>query len=725
MVAEAGGVEPPASSDPSESPGVDALVSSLLFLCRYHGRQASRESLVAGLPLEQGRLAPPEFERAASRAGLSSQLVAGKLKAVNRALLPAVLLRGNESACVLTGLDRRAGIATVVYPELNEAEVKVGLKALEAEFSGWFIYAQPRFAFDERAGRAAPRNERHWFWGVIRENRGVYRDVLTSAVMINLFAVAMPLFIMNVYDRVVPNAAVETLWVLAAGAAIVISADLVLRILRSRFVDLAASRADIRLSSSIMERVLGIRMANRPASTGSFANSVHAFESVRSFIGSMSVVALVDLPFVLLFAGIVAMIGWPLVIPIVVGGLLVLGYALIAQRQLHRLSEQAMRAGAMRNATLVESLTDIETVKAFGVESRIQGDWEKVSVFLARNAARMRLISASVTSGAQWAQHAAGISVIIVGVYLTMDNALSMGGMIAAYLLSSRAMAPVAQAAALLMQYHQASAALDSLNEIMDEPVERPAGTSWVSRPRLSGAIEFRDVSFSYPQTGGVVLDHVSFRAKAGEHIGILGRNGSGKSTIEKLILGLYEPDEGAVLIDGVDARQIDPAELRRAVGYVPQDISLFHGSLRDNLTLGHADVDDERLLEAARLSGLAPLIDRHPEGFDRPMGERGQFVSGGQRQSIAIARALLNDPPMLVLDEPTGSLDHSSETAIKRNLQQVAEHKTLLVNTHRSSMLELVDRILVIDNGKLVADGPKNEVIEVLRQGKIPGGER
>lgn len=703
----------------------DPLVECLLFLCRYHGHSASRETLIAGLPLESGALAPPEFERAAGRAGMASQLVAVNLRSVNRALLPGVLLRADDTACVLTSLDRRAGTATVVYPELNQSEVTVSLRDLEQESTGWFIYVQPRFAFDERAGSAAPGHQDHWFWSVIRENRGLYRDVLTAAVMINLFAVAMPLFIMNVYDRVVPNAAVETLWVLAAGAFLVISADLVLRILRSRFVDRAASRADVKLSASIMERVLGIRMANRPSSTGSFANSVHAFESVRGFIGSMSVVALVDLPFVLLFAGIVALIGWQLVIPVIIGALGVLIYALIAQRQLQRLSEQAMRAGAMRNATLVESLTDIETVKAFGVESRIQGEWERTSVFLAQNAARMRLLSASVTSGAQWAQHAVGISVIIVGVYLSMDNALSMGGMIAAYLLSARAMAPIAQAAALIMQYHQSAAALESLDEIMNQPVERPAGKSWVSRPRLSGSIEFRDVTFSYPQTGGVVLDHVSFRVSAGEHIGVLGRNGSGKSTVEKLILGLYEPDQGAVLIDGVDARQIDPAELRRAVGYVPQDISLFDGSLRDNLTLGHPDVDDERLLEAIRLSGLGPMVDRHPDGFDRPMGERGKLVSGGQRQSIAIARALLHDPPMLVLDEPTGSLDHSSEVAIKQNLQEVIRQKTLLVNTHRSSMLDLVDRILVIDSGKLVADGPKDEVVEALRQGRISGGQR
>ncbi len=703
----------------------DSLTECLIFLSRYHGTPISRESAIAGLPLENGRLAPPEFERAAHRAGLSSQLESRKVRSVNPALLPAVVLTAGDSACVLTDVDTQAGLATVVYPELNEAEVEVPLDRIESDSTGWLIYVQPRFRFDDRAGRIAPEHDEHWFWGVIRQNRGLYRDVLIAAFMINLFAVAMPLFIMNVYDRVVPNAATETLWVLGAGVMLVISADLLLRVMRSRFVDLAASRADVKLSSAIMERVLGMRMANRPASTGSFANTVHAFESVRSFIGSMSVIALVDLPFVLLFAGIVALIGWQLVIPIVIGALGILLYALVAQSRLQRLSDDAMGAGSMRNATLVEGLTDIETVKAFGAESRIQADWEKTSVFLARNAARMRLLSSSVTSGAQWAQHAVGIAIIVIGVHLIMEGELSMGGMIAAYLLSTRAMAPIGQAAGLLMQYHQSATALNALDEVMAQPVERPTGKSWIRRPVLKGEIEFRHVNFSYPEAGGEALDDVSFRIAAGEHVAVLGKNGSGKTTIEKLILGFYEPDSGAVLIDGVDARQIDPAEVRRAVGYVPQDISLFQGSLKDNLLLGTTEVDDERVVEVANLSGLSSLINRHPEGFDMPVGERGQRVSGGQRQSIAIARALLHDPPMLVLDEPTGSLDHSTEALIKRNLKQLAEEKTLLVNTHRSSMLDLADRILVLDAGKVVADGPKEEVIEALRQGRIAGADR
>lgn len=555
---------------------------------------------------------------------------------------------------------------------------------------------------------------------MIAENRRLYRDVLIAAVMINLFAVAMPLFVMNVYDRVVPNHATDTLWVLSAGIFVVLVADLLLRMMRSWFVDLGASRADVKLSASIMERVLGMKMANRPASAGSFAANIQSFESVRSFMSSLTVVALVDLPFVLLFMTIIAIIGLPLVLPIIIGALLVLTYALFAQSKMHSLSETSMRAGSMRNSTLIESLSNLETVKSFGAESKIQNTWEKTTIFLTRTAAQMRLISASITNGAQWTQHLVAVVIIMIGVYMIIEGNLTQGGLIAAYLLSSRAMAPISQAAGLLAQYHHSATAMQSLNEIMDRPVERPDGKSWISRPAIKGDIEFKRINFRYPDDERLALTDVSFKIKAGEHVAILGRNGSGKSTLEKIILGLYEPESGSVLIDGVDLRQIDPSELRRQVGYVPQDVSMFFGTLKDNIITSHPQAEDHQILKAANMSGLASFINAHPAGFDMQVGERGQLLSGGQRQSIAIARALINDPPILLLDEPTGSLDHTTEEIIKQNLSRYAKGKTMLVITHRSSLLTLADRIIVIDSGKIVADGPKAEVLEALKQGRV-----
>jgi ATP-binding cassette subfamily C protein LapB len=319
----------------------------------------------------------------------------------------------------------------------------------------------------------------------------------------------------------------------------------------------------------------------------------------------------------------------------------------------------------------------------------------------------MRMLSGSVGAGTAWLQQIVSVIIIIVGVYQIIDGHLTQGGLIACYMLSARVMGPISQTAGLLMQYHQAATALANLDEVMKTPVDRPAGSNWISRARLQGGIEFKQVGFKYPNDEREVLRNISFKINPGERVAILGRNGSGKTTLEKMIAGLYEPSEGTVLIDGIDIRQLDPAELRRNIGYVSQDVNLFFGSLRDNIAMGAGHVSDEAL-------------NQHPSGLAMPVGEHGQLLSGGQRQSVTIARALLNDPAVLLFDEPTGSMDHSSEEDFKRNIAEYSQGKTLLVITHRTSLLELVNRIIVIDAGKIVADGAKEQVVEALRQGRI-----
>ncbi|PKO55661.1 MAG: type I secretion system permease/ATPase, partial [Betaproteobacteria bacterium HGW-Betaproteobacteria-19] len=362
----------------------------------------------------------------------------------------------------------------------------------------------------------------------------------------------------------------------------------------------------------------------------------------------------------------------------------------------------------------------IETIKALGGESAIQRKWESSAALLARVGAQLRLLSATTTNGALWVQQSVSVAIILIGVYLIDERLLTMGGLIACYMLSSRAMSPISQVAGLLVQYHTAATALHSLDELMQRPVERPEDTSFVSRQGLKGDIEFRDVSFSYPGEDTLALRNVSLRIKPGEHVAILGRIGSGKTTLEKLILGLYQPTSGAVLVDGIDLRQLDPAELRRNIGYVPQDVTLFYGSLRDNIALSAPLADDAAILRAAQISGVLEYANAHPRGFDMLVGERGESLSGGQRQGVAIARAVISDPPMLLLDEPTASMDHSSEEAVKGQLRKYAEGRSMIVITHRTSLLDLADRIIVIDAGKVVADGPKAQVVEALRQGRI-----
>ncbi|MDO6822467.1 type I secretion system permease/ATPase [Marinobacter sp. 1_MG-2023] len=706
---------------PEQVFGTDGLLTCLQVLCKFHGQQASAESILSGIPLEEGRLTPSTFGRAAKRLGFTSQIEKQPLSAINSALLPAVLLLSGDRACVLHAVDFEKGAASLIFPQLPDSEIEMSLEDLSEEYTGTIVYCRPRFSFDSRAPRTHTSRKGHWFWSVIAENQKLYRDICIAALMINVFAVSMPLFVMNVYDRVVPNHATHTLWVLATGLLIALSADLLLRLMRGWFIDLAASRSDAKLSATIMERVLGLSLAHRPQSAGAFAANVQSFESVRSFVSSMTVVGLVDLPFVLLFLLVIMLISWPLGVPVIVGATGLIIYASIAQRRLRELSDESMSAGSQRNATLVEGLSNLESVKSFGVESRIQSTYERTSLYMSNISARLKFISSTIQNGAQWCQHLVSVAIIILGVYLIIAGELSQGGLIAAYLLSSRAMAPVSQAAGLLAQYHQAATALRTLDEIMALPQERAQGKNWVSRPVLSGKVEFRDVQFQYPESGQQALTGISIKVKAGERVAVLGKNGSGKSTIQRLLLGLYFPVSGTISLDDVDLRQLDPAELRRNIGYVPQDVELFYGSLRDNIMLSRP-VADEELLRVAELSGLKQYIDSHPDGFDLQVGERGQRLSGGQRQSVAIARAMVGDPPILLLDEPTGSLDHSSEEHFKRSLAKAAEGKTVVMVTHRTALLELADRIVVLDAGRVVADGAKATVIEALRQGKIRG---
>lgn len=691
------------------------LVDCLAILCHYHDREFSRETLLNGLPLEQGNLTPSGFSRAAKRIGFKTKVVNKQLTKINTALLPAILLLENNQACVITALDPLTQTVEVIYPELSDSAVTLNITDLTKNSTDIVIYTRPEFTFDARSPVLQKLSKDGWFWGVIKECRSLYKDVIISAIALGVLSIAMPLFVMNVYDRVVPNQAVETLWVLAIGVLIALTADFVLRLVRSYFVELAASRIDVKVSAVIMERVLGMQLKNRPASAGSFASNIQSFEAVRSFFSSITLIALVDLPFVLLYLTVIAIIGVQLSIPIIVGALLLLCYALAAHRKLEALSEQTMKASSMRNAILVESLTNIEDVKSFHSECKTQASWEKSTIYIARVNAQSRLISGSIANSATWLQQCVGVIIMIIGVHLVIAGDLTQGGLIAAYLLSSRTMGPIGQSAAVLAQFHHAAIAMHSLNEIMEKEVERPAGKHWLSHPVLRGDIEFHDVHFKYSDESNEALSGVSFKIKAGEKVAILGRNGSGKSTLEKLILGLHEPNSGSILVDNTDIHQIDPAELRHNIGYVPQTVSLFFGTLKDNITLSAWHAKDEQIISACERSQLFDLINSHPDGFDLQVGEQGRLLSGGQRQAVGIARALINDPPILVLDEPTSALDHNSEAKIIANLKQHSQDKTLLVITHRTSLLELVDRIIVLDNGKIIADGPKAKVIASL----------
>ena len=723
------------TATPAETPGAtprfredlihpDPLLDCLVEVCRLHGQAASRASLSASLPLPQGRLSLELTERAAARAGMSTKLQRLPLNRIESAALPAILILKDNHACVLIGWEPGGGLARVLLPETGQGSVSLSDAELAQRYSGVVLFVRPHFRFDSRTPAHAAQDgelrSRHWFWGALLQQRFIYRDVLWAALLINVFALALPIFTMNVYDRVVPNNAVETLWALALGVGLVLGADLFMRLMRGRFVDEASARVDVQLSAMLMERVLGMRLEHRPESVGAFASSLRGFEQVRDFIASSTVTALIDLPFALLFVGVLAWIAPWLAAPVVIVGLLILLVGSVLQHRLHELSETTYQAGAMRNATLIEALTGIETIKSQAAESVVQTKWERANLFLANTGVKMRGLSASAMYGTNFLSQGVTVAIIVIGVYLIAQRDLTMGALIAASMLAGRALAPAGQVVALMMQYQGARTALENLNKVMQKPVERPMGQTHIQRAQLRGDIEFRNVKFAYPGRTDNALEGLSFKVTAGERVALIGRVGSGKSTIQRLLLGLYQPIDGAVLLDGIDLRQLDPADVRRNAAYVSQDVTLFYGTLRENITLGLPYADDSAVVAAADVAGLTEFVNRHPRGFDMPVGERGEMLSGGQRQAVGMARAVLHNAPLLLLDEPTSAMDFSTESVVTAKVSAFAQNKTVILVTHRTSMLAMVTRVIVIDGGRIVADGPRDRIMEALASGRV-----
>lgn len=729
---ETSDLPPPASeSAPAEPAGweipaatgepADPLLESLVLLARLLERPLSPTAAVAGLPLVDGRLTPALAVRAAQRAGLSARVLRRDLDALLAGLVPCVLLLHGRDACLLLGR-HASGRLRVALPEAAGGESLIDREDLAARYSGWAIVARPLPLLERGDEQARQAPAGHWFWSVLLRQWPLYAEVAVAAFLINLFVLATPLFVMNVYDRVVPNRAIDTLWVLALGALIVFVFDFLLRMLRGYFVDAAGRAADIRLAARIFEQVLGIRMEARPRSAGAFANHLREFETLRDFFASATITTLVDLPFVFLFIGLIALIGGPLAIVPAVAVPVVLAVALLVQIPLDRVVGTTFRQAAAKHGLIVETLNGLETIKAVGAEGRTQRAFEHYVAETAASANRARLLSAITVNVTAFASNIVTLATVVYGVHLIAEGELTVGALVGTSIIAGRAMAPLAQTAAVLSRFHQAKTAYRTLDAIMRLPVERPPHMRFLHRPTLDGAIELRGVRFRYPGQSEWAIDGIDLQIRPGERVGIVGRVGSGKTTIEKLVLGLYHPQEGAVLLDGVDVRQIDPADLRRNIGCVLQDVVLFQGTLRENIALGAGTVDDSTLLKAARLTGVDEFARRHPLGYDMPIGERGEALSGGQRQAVALARALLLDPPVLVLDEPTSAMDNAAEHALIRRLLPVLEGRTLLLVTHRGSLLSLVHRLVVLDAGKIVADGPRDRILEALRQGLIRG---
>ncbi len=696
------------------------LIDCLVIYTKLNRQPYSKDSLISGLPIDSNNVTPEIFQRAAARAKLEVSFKQRKLEDISNLIMPCILILSDNQACVLEELDLDKNTAKIILPEAEEGSTNISLEKLKQQYLGYAVYLTQASFHEQKTENLMGLQGGHWFWGTLWSSKSIYRDVLIASIVINIFVLANPLFVMNVYDRIVPNNAIESLWVLAIGVSVVYLFDVILKYLRSYFLEIAGKKSDVIMSSKLFEQTLGLTMSNRSGSVGVYANQLREFDSIRNFFTSGTIASLVDIPFVIIFLAVIFFIAGQMVLVPVAIILVILIYSIFMRKPIARAIEATYEANSQKNAVLIETLTAMETIKALGVEARSQWRWEQAAGEIAKTSLKAKMLQSSLGRMTGFMQQISTVLIVVAGVYIIIEGELTMGGLIATVMLSQRAIGPFGQFASLITSYEQTKTALNSLEEIMDRDIERPIEKRFIQHPVFDGKIEFNNVTFTYPGETKPALHNVSFTIEPGEKVGIIGRIGSGKSTIEKLILGFYQVNEGSILIDGIDITQLDPAEVRRNINYVPQDVTLFRGDVRDNISYRAPYVDDDTILNASKLAGVDEFVKRHPSGYSLNVNEGGSSLSGGQRQSIGVARALLLDSPIYLFDEPTNAMDAKTEQQMIDRLKRATITSTTLLVTHKMSLLQLAERLIVMEGGKLVADGNKQTVLEALKTGKL-----
>jgi ATP-binding cassette subfamily C protein LapB len=707
--------------DAERSREIDPVLDCLTYLAREADRPSSPVLLRAGLALaDDGTLPFHQIEPALDQVGMRAEPVARRLKGWPARKLPAVLELTEGRAAVL--LEMRDGDALVYAPGIAELNW-IKLAELEPVYAGRAVVVETDPTREREGERPWDKAKRtHWFWSEVYKVRTEFWPVLLAALIVNLLAFAMPLFTMNVYDRVIPNKAISTLWVLALGVFLALGFDFILRVARARLIDEVSRALDAKLSQKLFEKVMNLPMAERQGSTGAFARRVSEFEQVRDFFASTTVVLVVDVIFLFLFLGLITILaGWLVFVPIV-GIALMLIAGLSLQKAMGRAALDAQADSSLQHSVLVESIAGAETLKAARAEGQMLGRWRRYSAMSAATSERMRRLTAIAVNLASISQQTISVGLLIGGFYQFQQGDMTMGAIIAIIMLSGRSLQPIGQLAFLVTRGKQAFATLDSLQRMMDASDERQVAMRSIVPEIRAGHVELNDVSFRYPNAGRDSLDGLNLKIGPGERIGIIGRVASGKSTLGRVLCGLYPPTEGEMLVDGLDSRQYHPHQLRESFRFVAQDAEVFSGTVRDNLMLGAAKANDEQLIDAVVRSGADIFLSRDAAGFDLPVGERGSRLSGGQRALLVLARALVSPSKMLFLDEPTGSMDTQTELYFIEHLKTaLAPDQSLVVATHRHNMLSILTRLIVIDGGKILADGPRDDVLKHLSAPQTP----
>ncbi len=704
------------------------LLGALLAMARLYHHDTTAEVILAGLPVDpkdpklfdtDPKRSKSLFTRAASNAGFLSTLEKKSIRKISNHIMPCILLLKDDNSCLLLEFDKEMEFANILIPTAPEQEGWIAIDELEKDYLGHLFLMKKKFGFDLDAKNKEEKkddNEKHWFWSTIARTKNIYFDILIGSFLINIFVLALPLYMRNVFDRVIPNTATDTLWVLTFGITAVFILEAFLKFIRNYFMEIAAKKSDIVMSSMIFEKVMDMKLSEQMGSIGAFTNDLKQYEHVRGFLTSTVITTLIDLPFSILFLLVVYWVAGDVAIVTLVTMILIILYALIMKGPIRKSMQQANKASTIKDTILYESLNAIETIKAFNYNNVMQWKLEEATGDIAQKGLRSRTFNASIGTVTAFLIRMQTIAVIVVSVYLIQEGKLTMGGLLVAYILSSRAVAPVGKLVALILQFHKAKAGFKAIEKVMTSEIEHPNDKDFISAKNIKGKIEFIDVDFAYPDTTRNALRGVNFKIQPGESVAIMGEMGSGKTTIINLLMGFYTPKDGLILIDDVEIDQYAPAELRKEFAYVPQEIILFQGTIKENIAIKHPGIDSHEIVEAAKLSGAIRYINLNPDGFNMKIKEKGHNISGGQRQSIGIARAIIDDFSIALMDEPTAHLDTESERRALNGMGKKLKGKTALMVTHKASLLSLVDRIIVMENGVIILDGPSTEVLERIR---------
>jgi ATP-binding cassette subfamily C protein LapB len=675
-----------------------SLIDATVVLLREFGMRKSRAAVRDAVEMPHEIFAPAQAVSALSMLGFKASFGALALKKMTEDFFPLIAFKANGSAVVIKNMPID-GQATLVSSDRKIPEAIVPLSEFENDFSGYVILVK------ELNKREKEDRSGHWFFGAFRKSKWLYVQVAIAAMVSNFLSLTTSLFTMTVYDRVIPNGAFESLLALSIGVVIALGFDFLIKSLRAGFIDKASKRADLEISRRLFDRILSLSPSEQRQKTGAMAGTIREFETLREFFNSSTLVILIDLPFVFFFIYVISLIAGPLAYIPLISVPLVFIVGLGIQPFLSRITRGTMESGMNKQAVLVETLNGLETVTATGSGKLMKKRYEEALNNQSDSGNKVRALSMFIVNFAASVQQYAQVALIFYGVYLIVDGTITQGALIGAVILGGRTMAPLSQLANALSRVNGALTSYRHLSKLIGTSFNSAGDLSPISRPNLEGEIEFKGVSYQFEGASQPIINNLSFKIPAGQKVALVGKMGSGKSTLSRLVAGIYEPTQGSILIDGVDVRQIDPADVRKNIGMMLQDSWLFSGTVRENIQMGFNEYDDQHVLEVCKIAGVDDFVGSHPKGYDLEIRERGVGLSGGQKQAINLARSLLHDPKILLLDEPTSSMDQGSEKKVVASLKEVCINKTMLIVTHRNPILVMVDRVLILENGQIVAD--------------------